>query len=332
MVRNYRRTNHRWKNLSGAAASSPGRRFRLTRDPQARHRVDDSGELSSAAGHLHRAIANASSRRLCRWWRGGQRERAPLGVPAYRPAIARMDDRAAKLANASERCGQVSDSEVRQGSGVAGTGSARVDSEAQAARLGFPSRSGRRGPWCELDPEDAVPEPARAVGIVGGEFDQRRGHGREYGRRSRSCEERLEALVDPLAADKHGSPIRSRPRSQDRGTRGCTPRPTPSGVASRCSLCVPDSAYRGRDNSIQPDPRPALQSQKPSKYGTRNPPDLTWRLLGHDRVNGRVWETVSGDARPDASPSQTKGPSLRAFPEAAEGTRTLDLLHGKQTL
>jgi hypothetical protein len=28
----------------------------------------------------------------------------------------------------------------------------------------------------------------------------------------------------------------------------------------------------------------------------------------------------------------TKGPLLRAFSEAAEGTRTLDLLHGKQTL
>jgi hypothetical protein len=49
-------------------------------------------------------------------------------------------------------------------------------------------------------------------------------------------------------------------------------------------------------------------------------------------VNGDVWETVSGDARPHARPRQTKGPSLRAFSEAADGTRTHDLLHGKQTL
>jgi hypothetical protein len=50
----------------------------------------------------------------------------------------------------------------------------------------FPSRSGRGGSWRELDAEDAVPEPAGAIGIVGREFDQGRGHGREYGRRSRS--------------------------------------------------------------------------------------------------------------------------------------------------
>jgi hypothetical protein len=49
-------------------------------------------------------------------------------------------------------------------------------------------------------------------------------------------------------------------------------------------------------------------------------------------MNDGVWETVSGDAGAGAASKQTKGPPLRAFSEAAEGTRTLDLLHGKQTL
>jgi hypothetical protein len=51
---------------------------------------------------------------------GGQRERAALGVPAHRPPIAGMDDRAAELADALERRGQVGDGEVGQGGGVAG--------------------------------------------------------------------------------------------------------------------------------------------------------------------------------------------------------------------
>jgi hypothetical protein len=61
---------------------------------------------------------------------GGQRERAALGVPAYGPLIARVDDRAAKFADALERSGQVRDGEVRKGSGIAGTGSTIVDPQA----------------------------------------------------------------------------------------------------------------------------------------------------------------------------------------------------------
>jgi hypothetical protein len=49
-------------------------------------------------------------------------------------------------------------------------------------------------------------------------------------------------------------------------------------------------------------------------------------------MNACVWETVSGDVARKNGCGHTKGPRLRAFPEAAEGTRTLDLLHGKQTL
>ena len=103
--------------------------------------------------------------------RGGQRERAALGVPAYCPPIARVDDRAAEFANALECRGQVRDGEVRKGSGIAGTGSTIVDSEAQVVDVGLPPRSGRSGPWQEGDPEDSEPEPPRASGIVGWEFD-----------------------------------------------------------------------------------------------------------------------------------------------------------------
>ncbi len=94
-----------------------------------------------------------------------------------------MDDRPAEVANASECCGQVGNVEVRQGGGVARTGSPSVEPEPQRAALGLPSRSGRGGAYRELDAEDAVPEPAGAIGIVGREFDQWRGHGCEYGQR-----------------------------------------------------------------------------------------------------------------------------------------------------
>ena len=62
--------------------------------------------------------------------RGGQRERAALGVPAHGPPIAGVDDRAAELADALECRGQVGDGEVGQGGRVAGTRSTLVDSEA----------------------------------------------------------------------------------------------------------------------------------------------------------------------------------------------------------
>jgi hypothetical protein len=113
--------------------------------------------------------------------RGGQRERAALGVPAYGPPIAGVDDRAAELADALDCRGQVRDAEVRKGSGIAGTGSTIVDSEAQVVGVGLPPRSGRSGPWREGDPEDSVPEPPGAIRIVGWEFDEWRGHRCKYG-------------------------------------------------------------------------------------------------------------------------------------------------------
>src|SRR4051812_6084066 len=101
---------------------------------------------------------------LAGYRRGGQRERAALGVPAYGPPIAGVDDRAAELADALECCGQVRDGEVGQGGGVARAGSTLMDSEAQAVGVGLPPGSGRGGPRREGDAEDSVPEPARAIG------------------------------------------------------------------------------------------------------------------------------------------------------------------------
>jgi hypothetical protein len=104
--------------------------------------------------------------------RGGQRERAALGVPAYGPPIAGVDDRPAQRADALERCGQVGDREVRKGGRVARARSSFVDSEAQVVGVGLPPRSGRGGPWREVDPEDPVSEPQGAFGIVGRELDE----------------------------------------------------------------------------------------------------------------------------------------------------------------
>jgi hypothetical protein len=92
--------------------------------------------------------------------------------------MAGVNDRAAELTYALECRLQIGDGEVRKGRGIARAGSTVVDSKPQAIRVGLPTRSGRRWPWREADPEDSVPELEGAIGIVGWEFDQRRGHGR----------------------------------------------------------------------------------------------------------------------------------------------------------
>jgi hypothetical protein len=75
-----------------------------------------------------------------------------------------------------------------------------------------------------------------------------------------------------------------------------------------------------------------LQSQIPCKFDTHNPLVSTRAYRTLRELNVGVWEMVSGDVAIEAGPDQRKRPVLRAFLEAAEGTRTLDLLHGKQTL
>jgi hypothetical protein len=82
----------------------------------------------------------------------------------------------------------------------------------QAIRVGLPTRSGGRGPRREADPEDSVPELEGAIGIVGWEFDQRRGHGRSMASASCSlllrptssaevgCQSRSDALIGIIGA------------------------------------------------------------------------------------------------------------------------------------
>jgi hypothetical protein len=44
------------------------------------------------------------------------------------------------------------------------------------------------------------------------------------------------------------------------------------------------------------------------------------------------WEEIEGGDRLDRPQNEESPAECGAFSEAAEGTRTLDLLHGKQTL
>jgi hypothetical protein len=112
---------------------------------------------------------------------GGQGERVALGVPAYGPPIAGVDDGAAALADPVKRCGQVGDAEIGEGSGVTGTRSTLMDPEAQIVGVGLPPRSGCRGPRREGDPQDPMPKPQGAIGIVRRELDEWCGHERKYG-------------------------------------------------------------------------------------------------------------------------------------------------------
>jgi hypothetical protein len=87
-----------------------------------------------------------------------------------------MDHRAAELLHPLERIGHGRfDLEVRQGTGIAWPGPARVDAE--------PGRTTRLPPLpllgtarIELDPEKARPELASTSGIVGRELDQNERH------------------------------------------------------------------------------------------------------------------------------------------------------------
>jgi hypothetical protein len=51
-----------------------------------------------------------------------------------------------------------------------------MDPEAQVVGVGLPPRSHGGGPRRELDPEDSVPEPQGAIGVVGRELDERGEH------------------------------------------------------------------------------------------------------------------------------------------------------------
>jgi hypothetical protein len=102
-------------------------------------------------------------------------------------------------------------------------------------------------------------------------------------------------------------------------------------IAGRVPYVFPTRQIEGqitrRSSTIEP-----LVEPKSLQIGPHNPTRSNLVLPRLAKMNDGVWETVSGDAGAGADSKQAKGPSLRAFLEAAEGTRTLDLLHGKQTL
>jgi hypothetical protein len=91
-------------------------------------------------------------------------------------ALAGVDHGAAQLHHALQRGWQVVDREVRQRGRVTRAGSALVDAKAEIRILGHPALAVLAGPGSELSAEHAASEPQRALGIVGGELDQGRGH------------------------------------------------------------------------------------------------------------------------------------------------------------
>ena len=73
--------------------------------------------------------------------------------------------------------GHVLDGEIGKRAGVSGPGAAPVDTEPQAAFLGFPALARAGGARGELDTEQSAPEPEGPIRVVGGELDQgRAGH------------------------------------------------------------------------------------------------------------------------------------------------------------
>jgi hypothetical protein len=67
----------------------------------------------------------------------------------------------------------------------------------------------------------------------------------------------------------------------------------------------------------------ALRDRERSSRAISGDPDAPWPAGAH-------W--VTGDANAPADRAHGKDLQMQAFSEAAEGIRTLDLLHGKQTL
>src|SRR4051812_22696706 len=96
-----------------------------------------------------------------------ERERAPFGVLADRPALTRVDHRPAQLLDALECVGHGRfDLEVGQRPGITRPGSARVDAEPRRpARL--PSLTLLAAPRLQFDAEKSLPEPLRTRGVIG---------------------------------------------------------------------------------------------------------------------------------------------------------------------
>ena len=108
-----------------------------------------------------------------------QPEGAPLRIPAYRRAVAGVDDLPAVCPHALEREGQVGHREIRERDPIAGPLPSRVHPELRPALVALPAVAFLLRPGREVGAEDLSPKPKRALRIVGRELDEddRTSHG-----------------------------------------------------------------------------------------------------------------------------------------------------------
>lgn len=116
-----------------------------------------------------------------------KRKGAALRVPADRPALAGVNDRAAVLADLPKGNRQVGDREIGERGAVARAGATLVEAEAEAVALKFPAGTRLSCPRLQPCPEHRGPEAKGAAGVIGGELDQRRGHRGSMGDAERGC-------------------------------------------------------------------------------------------------------------------------------------------------
>jgi hypothetical protein len=71
-----------------------------------------------------------------------------------------------------ERCLHVSNGEVGKRGGVAGAGATLVNADFRSAGLSLPATTFGLTAFREINAEQAGPEPARPVGVIGRKLDQ----------------------------------------------------------------------------------------------------------------------------------------------------------------
>ena len=101
----------------------------------------------------------------------GEAEWAALRVSADRPAGTGVDHRAAERADLLQRCVEISNGEVWQRDGVAGTGPALMHPHRRGVRVCLPSASLLGGAVIELRSEEAGPEPPRSLRVISWKLD-----------------------------------------------------------------------------------------------------------------------------------------------------------------
>lgn len=123
---------------------------------------------------------SGTSRRLRR--RGaGEPEGRSLGVAADHPALAGVDDLPAERLHPLDCGWEVGDREIGEREAVAWAGAALVQPEHDPFVLALPPAALLRFPVGERRLEQALPEPSRAFGLVGGKLDQELRRQRSHG-------------------------------------------------------------------------------------------------------------------------------------------------------